>query len=83
MRGAVAYAPHHLRLLREMMQVHSPEKLVTLNVAAEKLGVHLWALRRAVKAGIIPAYAPFNGRKLVRLSEVIAAIEASKIGGGQ
>jgi len=64
------------------MKMHLPEKLVTLDVAAEKLGVHLWALRRAVKAGTIPAYAPFNGRKLVRLSEVIAAIEASKIGGG-
>lgn len=58
------------------------ERMLSLKEAAELLGVHLWALRRAVKAGKIPAYAPFNGRKLVRLSEVIAAIEASKIGGG-
>lgn len=58
------------------------ERLLTVQKAAELLGVHVWALRRAVKAGTIPAYAPFNGRKLVRLSEVMAAIEASKIGGG-
>ena len=61
---------------------NKPERLLTINQAAEELGVHTWALRRAVKAGTIPAYAPFNGRKLVRLSEVVAAIDASKIGGG-
>jgi len=33
-----------------------------------------------VKRGIVPHYAPFNSRKLVRLSEVIAAIEASRTG---
>ena len=57
------------------------EPFLTLQQAAKELGVHVWALRRAVKAGTIPAYAPFNGRKLVRLSEVVAAINASKIGG--
>jgi len=57
------------------------EPLLTVQRAAELLGVHVWALRRAVKAGTIPAYAPFNGRKMVRLSEVEAVINASKIGG--
>ncbi|MBN9673455.1 helix-turn-helix domain-containing protein [Roseibium aggregatum] len=57
------------------------ESLLTIQQAAKALGVHTWALRRAVNTGSIPAYAPFNGRKLVRLSEVIAAINASKIGG--
>lgn len=57
------------------------EPFLTLQQAAKELGVHVWALRRAVKAGTIAAYAPFNGRKLVRLSEVVAAINASKIGG--
>lgn len=57
------------------------EPFLTLQQAAQKLGVHVWALRRAIKAGNIPAYAPFNGRKLVRLSEVVAAINASKVGG--
>lgn len=57
------------------------EPFLTLQQAAEELGVHIWALRRAVNAGTVPAYAPFNGRKLVRLSEVVAAINASKIGG--
>lgn len=58
------------------------EPFLTVQQAAKELGVHTWALRRAVKSGAIPAYQPFNGRKLVRLSEVVAAINASKIGGG-
>lgn len=57
------------------------EPFLTLQQAAKELGVHVWALRRAVKSGAIPAYQPFNGRKLVRLSEVVAAINASKTGG--
>jgi excisionase family DNA binding protein len=57
------------------------EPLHTITSAAELLGVHAWALRRAVKRGDIPSYTPFNSRKLVRLSEVEAAINASKIGG--
>lgn len=57
------------------------EPFLTLQQAAKQLGVHTWALRRAVKSGAIPAYAPFNRRKLVRLSEVVAAINDSKIGG--
>lgn len=58
-----------------------PEKLVNIQTAAKALGIHVWALRRAVKSGAIPAYQPFNGRRLVRLTEVVAAINASKIGG--
>ncbi len=57
------------------------ERLLTIQQAAKELGVHIWALRRAVKSGTVPAYQPFNGRKLVRLSEVVSAINASKIGG--
>lgn len=56
------------------------ERMHTIPDAARIVGVHTWALRRAVKSGTIPAYQPFNGRKLVRLSEVVAAINASKIG---
>jgi excisionase family DNA binding protein len=57
------------------------EPFLTLQQAAKELGVHTWALRRAVKSGAIPAYQPFNGRKLVRLSEIVATINASKVGG--
>lgn len=59
-----------------------PEKFIPLNEAADRLGIHLWALRRAVKRGDIPSYTPFNRRRLVRLSEVIAAIETFRQGGG-
>jgi len=56
----------------------APEPMLTMAEAAARLGVHLWALRRAAKTGAIPSYSPFNSRKLVRLSEVVAAIEASR-----
>lgn len=58
------------------------EKLLTLKEAAHAIGAKEWQLRRAVKCGIIPSYTPFNTRRWVRLSEVVAAIEASKATGG-
>lgn len=60
-----------------------PEKLITLKDAATILGVPTFKITRAAKAGTFPVYTLFNQRKLVRLSEVVAAIEASKIGAGR
>ncbi|MDX8518728.1 helix-turn-helix transcriptional regulator [Mesorhizobium dulcispinae] len=56
------------------------ERLLTLHQAAEALGLHYWQLQRAVKRGSIPAYVPF-GRKLVRLSEVVAYVDSCRQGG--
>jgi len=56
----------------------SPERLLTIQSAAEQLGIQAWKLRRAVNAGLIPSYRLFNSRRLVRLSEVVAVIEASR-----
>lgn len=58
-----------------------PEPLLTINAAATALGVHTWKLRRAIKAGLVPSYRLLNSRRLVRLSEVVAVIEASREGG--
>lgn len=66
-----------------MMLSPSPNNLLTIKAAAEELGIHYWQLQRAVKRGAIPSYAPFNSRRLVKLSEVIAFIDASRQGGGQ
>ncbi|WP_162911449.1 helix-turn-helix transcriptional regulator [Shinella zoogloeoides] len=60
--------------------VHA-ERLLTLHQAAEALGLHYWQLQRAVKRGAIPSYTPF-GRKLVKLSEVVAYINSCRQGGG-
>jgi hypothetical protein len=57
------------------------EKLITLVVAATLVGVPVFKMHRAAKAGAFPVYKIGNGRALVRLSEVIAAIEASADGG--
>ena len=61
----------------------APEKLINIQTAAKILGVHSWALRRAISAGTIPAYTPFNSRKLVKLSEVVAYIDSCRQGGAQ
>lgn len=57
------------------------EPLIPIKEAADKVGAKYWQLQRAVKRGLIPSFAPFNSRKLVRLSDVIALIEASRQGG--
>lgn len=64
-------------------QEHSGvDPLITIQRAAEQLGVHVWALRRAINSGAIPAYTPFNSRRLVKLSEVVAYIDSCRQGGG-
>ena len=57
------------------------EPLLTIDRAATQLGLPTWKLRRAAKAGIFPTYKLANSRRLVRLSEVVAAINATREGG--
>ncbi|MCK1284097.1 excisionase family DNA-binding protein [Bradyrhizobium sp. 44] len=57
------------------------ETLLTLNEAAERLGLPYWQLQRAVRRGTVPSYAPFNRRRLVYLSELKAFVAASRQGG--
>lgn len=59
------------------------EPFVTITKAAEKLGLYVWKLRRAVKAGAVPVYRPFNSRPMVRVSEVESAILATREGGAR
>jgi hypothetical protein len=55
-------------------------KLVPIKLAADLLSLPYWKLLRSVRAGLIPSYRLLNSRKLVRPSEVIAAIERSRSG---
>jgi hypothetical protein len=61
----------------------APEKLITVKAAAEALGLPTWKLSRAAAQGVFPTYRLLNSRRLVKLSEVLAAIEASRQGGGR
>ncbi len=67
---------------RKTAEACSREPFITLKQAAEALGIKLYKIRRMAKDGEFPVYRAGNGRRLVRLSEVIAAIEASSKGGG-
>lgn len=60
-----------------------PEKLLTFKDAAIAIGAKEWQVRRAAKSGAIPTYSPFNSRRLVKLSEVVAYIESSRQGGAE
>jgi hypothetical protein len=58
------------------------EPLRTVASASKELNLPVWKLNRAAKQGVFPTYSLLNARRLVKLSEVIAAIEASRQGGG-
>lgn len=65
----------------QLAQNYPLERLFTIKKAAEEIGAKEWQLRRAIKAGHIPSYSPYNSRRLVKLSEVIAHIESCRQGG--
>jgi excisionase family DNA binding protein len=58
-----------------------PEPFITISEAATRLKIPVFKLRRAARAGQIPTYRIGNLRRLVRLSEIVAAIERSRQGG--
>jgi hypothetical protein len=58
----------------------STEKLLTFRDAATQLGVPYFKIQRAARSELFPTYRFFNSRPLVRLSEVLAAVEASRVG---
>ena len=57
------------------------DRLITFKEAAASLGAKYWQIQRAVKSGRIPSYAPYNSRRLVKLSEVTAYIDSCREGG--
>jgi hypothetical protein len=57
-----------------------PEPFLTIKDAAKRLGLPVFKLQRAARAGLFPTYRFQNSRILVRLSEVVARIEATRIG---
>jgi excisionase family DNA binding protein len=59
------------------------EKYISIQEAADEIGAKYWQVQRAAKRGAIPSYTPFNSRRLVKLSEVLAYIDACRQGGHQ
>ncbi|RWB84129.1 hypothetical protein [Mesorhizobium sp.] len=58
-----------------------PEKLINIQAAAEAIGAKYWQIQRLARAGRIPVYRAFNSRPLVKLSEVVAYVDACREGG--
>jgi hypothetical protein len=63
--------------------VSAAEPLRTIKQAAALLEIPYFKLARAVKNGLVPHYTICNSRKLVRVSEILAVVEASRQGGGR
>ena len=62
-------------------RLETNEPLLKVHDAAKALGVPYWQLQRAIRRGIVPSYPPFNGRRLVYLSELQNFVQASRKGG--
>ena len=58
-----------------------PEKLLTFKAVAEALGIPYYKVQRAARARLFPVYRIYNGRPLLKLSEVMAVIDGSRVGG--
>lgn len=56
------------------------ERLFTIKAAAEQIGLPYWKLGRAVKRGLVPSHTLLNSKRLVRLSEIVAAMNADVAG---
>ena len=54
------------------------EPFLTIKDAAARLGVPYFKLQRFVKSGGVVTYKIANGRQLIRLSELVEAIESSR-----
>ena len=59
------------------------ERLLTYRATAEALGVPYFKIQRAARAKLFPTYQLLNGRRLLKLSEVVVAIDASREGGAE
>lgn len=59
------------------------EPLITLKQASDQLGLPYFKIQRAARSGLLPTYRLYNSRQLVRLSEVIAIVDASRKGGAK
>lgn len=57
------------------------ERFITIKEAATALGIPYFKVQRAAQKGLIPTYWFFNSRKLVKYSEVVDVISASRSGG--
>jgi excisionase family DNA binding protein len=60
------------------------EKYYTIKEAAALLGLKYWQLQRAVRAQTVPSYRLGSSRRArVLLSEIIASIETTRVGGAR
>ena len=66
--------------MTHLFDVPVPEPLLTLKEVAKRLGLPTFKVARAAKLGLFPTYTLLNKRKLARISEVVAAIERSRLG---
>lgn len=80
LRARVRFLSNHVRMTENASAEHPLEKLCTVKEAAAQIGLPYFKLARAVRDGLIPSYTLYNSRRLVRISEILTVIEASRKG---
>jgi hypothetical protein len=53
------------------------ERLYTFRAAAEALGLPYYKIQRAAKAGLVPTYSLLNGRRYLKLTDIMLATRDS------
>jgi excisionase family DNA binding protein len=54
-----------------------PDQLYTYREAARRLGIPYFKIQRAARSGLIPTYSILNGRKYVRLCDILKRMSAT------
>lgn len=70
-----------MTFIEELGSHGEPEPYLTIPQAAHVLGIPCSTLRRAVNNELVPHHKAFSSRMRLRISEVVAAIEAAEFGG--
>jgi hypothetical protein len=72
---------HSQLIFSKSWKMATNEPFKTFKQAAAQLGLPCHKIQRAARRGLFPTYRLLDKRPLVRVSEVVAAIEASRVEG--
>lgn len=64
---------------RNAVEFTSKDQLITYKQAADALGLPYFKIQRAGSGGVIPTYTLFNGRKYVKMRDILELIEKGRV----
>lgn len=64
---------------RNAVELPDKDQLITYKRAADALGLPYFKIQRAGSSGVIPTYTVFNGRRYVKMRDILAIIEKGRV----